>query len=86
MFEITANAVVLHMVRNIVGSLLEIGLRRRDPEWMSLLLKHKDRSISAPTAPSNGLYLVHVGYPSEYGLPDVPKGPLFVGSEINGDD
>lgn len=85
-FEITANAFVLHMVRNIVGSLLEIGLKRRDPEWMSLLLKHKDRSRSAPTAPPNGLYLVYVGYPSKYGLPDIPKGPLFLGSEINGDN
>ena len=84
-FEITANAFVLHMVRNIVGSLLEVGLGRQEPEWISLLLKYKDRSRSAPTASPNGLYLVGVGYPSKYGLPDIPKGPFFLGSEITGD-
>jgi tRNA pseudouridine38-40 synthase len=84
-FEITANAFVLHMVRNIVGSLLEIGLRRQPAEWISDLLRQKDRSRSAPTASPNGLYLVHVDYDSKYALPDIRRGPFFVDSEDSGD-
>ena len=49
-FEVTANAFVLHMVRNIIGSLMEVGLGRRDPSWIGQLIKGRDRTKSAATA------------------------------------
>ncbi len=63
--DITANAFLLHMVRNIAGSLWEVGLGRAAPEWIQALLIGRDRSLAAPTAPPDGLYLVDVRYPSQ---------------------
>jgi len=77
-FEVTANAFVLHMVRNIIGSLMEVGFGRRDPGWIGQLIKDRDRTKSAATAPPNGLYLVNVGYPNDPVIPLMPKGPLFL--------
>ena len=77
-FEVKANAFLLHMVRNIVGSLLEIGLRRQPPVWIQQLLADADRRKSAATAVANGLYLVDVEYPDHFGLPLLPKGPVFL--------
>ncbi|MBT1062980.1 tRNA pseudouridine(38-40) synthase TruA [Bowmanella sp. Y26] len=76
--EIQANAFLHHMVRNITGSLLEIGSGRRHVEWLEALLIGKDRSQAAATAKPNGLYLVDVSYPDEYQLPAVVPGPLFL--------
>lgn len=77
-FEITANAFLLHMVRNIVGSLLEVGLGRKQSLWISQLLSEGNRCNSAATAAPDGLYLVDVDYPAEFGLPTLPKGPVFL--------
>ena len=63
--DITANAFLLHMVRNIAGSLWEVGLGRQPVAWLSDLLKLRDRSLAAPTAPPDGLYLVDVRYPDQ---------------------
>ncbi|GGD67245.1 tRNA pseudouridine(38-40) synthase TruA [Lacimicrobium alkaliphilum] len=76
--EIKANAFLHHMVRNITGSLLEIGSSRKPVEWMGQLLEGKDRSKAAATAKPNGLYLVEVTYPATFELPDQPPGPLFL--------
>jgi len=77
-FEVTANAFVLHMVRNIIGSLMEVGFGRRDPGWIGQLIKGLDRTKSAATASPKGLYLVQVGYPNDPLIPLMPKGPLFL--------
>ena len=77
-FEVKANAFLLHMVRNIVGSLLEVGLGRQPPLWIQQLLAAADRSKSAATAVASGLYLVGVEYPDHLGLPQLPKGPVFL--------
>ena len=53
------------MVRNIAGSLWEVGLGRQPEGWVSDLLKGRDRSLAAPTAPPDGLYLVAVRYPDQ---------------------
>lgn len=71
-FDITANAFVHHMVRNIVGSLLEVGKGERAPEWIAQLLAHRDRRQGGVTAPADGLHLVAVGYDESYGLPQRP--------------
>jgi len=77
-FEVTANAFVLHMVRNIIGSFMEVGFGRRDPGWIGQLIKGRDRTKSAATASPKGLYLVQVGYPNDPLIPLMPKGPLFL--------
>ncbi len=76
--DIAANAFLHHMVRNIVGSLLEIGTGRQPVDWMKTLLELKDRNQAAPTAKAAGLYLVEVTYPDKIGLPKPPIGPLFL--------
>ncbi|MGX9461557.1 tRNA pseudouridine(38-40) synthase TruA [Shewanella sp. A14] len=78
MIDIQANAFLHHMVRNIVGSLLEIGLGNQPIEWITQLLALKDRNQAAATAKPNGLYLVDVTYPEQYQLPKLSLGPLFM--------
>ena len=67
--DIRANAFLYHMVRNIVGALLTIGQGKESPEWMLQLLSKKDRRQAPSTAPSQGLYLVEVGYEDIYEIP-----------------
>ncbi len=55
--DIKANAFVHHMVRNIVGSLMEIGCGNQPESWMAELLAAKDRTLAAATAKAEGLYL-----------------------------
>jgi tRNA pseudouridine38-40 synthase len=52
-----------HMVRNLAGTLIEVGSGRRDPEGMTALLAARDRRLAGPTAPPHGLTLVSVTYP-----------------------
>lgn len=69
-FDVRANAFLQHMVRNMMGSLLQVGRGEKDPGWIAELLALKDRTLAAPTAPPDGLYLVEVEYPAKYGLAD----------------
>jgi tRNA pseudouridine38-40 synthase len=77
-FFIRANAFLHHMVRNIVGTLLYVGLGKKSKEWVSEVLGSKSRSIAAPTFSADGLYLARVGYPEHF---DVPQ-PRFSDSAI----
>lgn len=76
--DIQANAFVHHMVRNIVGSLIEVGQGKQPVEWIKWLLEQKDRTLAAPTAKAEGLYLVDVHYPAQFGIPKAGLGPLFL--------
>ena len=76
--DIKANAFVHHMVRNIVGSLMEVGAHNQPESWIAELLAAKDRTLAAATAKAEGLYLVAVDYPDRYDLPKPPMGPLFL--------
>ena len=78
LLDITANAFLHHMVRNIAGVLLAIGDGRQDIDWSKTVLEAKNRSFGGITAPPYGLYLVDVQYPEEFGLPDSPLGPLII--------
>jgi tRNA pseudouridine38-40 synthase len=69
--DIQANAFLHHMVRNIVGALLEIGKARQSVDWIAKLLAAKDRTLAAPTAPASGLYFVNAMYPEAFALPQV---------------
>ena len=76
--DIKANAFVHHMVRNIVGSLMEVGAGHQPESWIAELLAAKDRTLAAATAKAEGLYLVSVDYPDRFDLPKPPMGPLFL--------
>lgn len=73
--EIEANAFLMHMVRNIVGVLLDIGLRRAEPGWVDELLRVCDRTQGGVTAPADGLYLAAIRYPERFGVQ--PCGPAY---------
>ncbi len=68
-FELTANAFLHHMVRNLVGSLIYVGNGNFAAEWMREILEQRDRSGAAPTFMPDGLYLTGVQYDSQWGLP-----------------
>lgn len=61
-FEITANAFLYRMVRNVVGSLLRVGRGELAPAEVLALLEARDRAAVGPPAPACGLYLVEVEY------------------------
>jgi tRNA pseudouridine38-40 synthase len=68
--DIKANAFLHHMVRNIVGVLMEMGQGRRLPETMLDLLNSRDRRQASMTAAPQGLYLHHISYPAHFQLPN----------------
>jgi tRNA pseudouridine38-40 synthase len=61
-FEITGNAFLQHMVRIIVGTLLEVGRGKRSPDEVAAILASRDRRSAGKTAPPQGLCLVEVRY------------------------
>jgi tRNA pseudouridine38-40 synthase len=61
-FEITANAFLYRMVRNVVGTLLRVGRGVLTPVEVPALLEARDRAAVGPPAPACGLYLVEVKY------------------------
>ena len=66
--ECEANAFLHHMVRNIVGTLATIGRGDAQPDWIDTLLQQRDRRTAGITAPSMGLTLTQVDYPSKFGI------------------
>ncbi len=70
--EVTANGFLHHMIRNIAGVLMAIGEGERPLEWSREVLEYRDRTLGGVTAPPEGLYLVHVGYPELFRLPGNP--------------
>lgn len=67
--EVQANAFLHHMVRNIVGSLILVGLHEQPEDWLGRLLAGKDRTVAGPTAPAEGLVFLGPKYPAEWRLP-----------------
>jgi tRNA pseudouridine38-40 synthase len=61
-YEISGNGFLRHMVRAIVGTLVEIGRGFREPDSMASLLRGSARGDAGPTAPPQGLFLVRVDY------------------------
>lgn len=67
--DVSANAFLYHMVRNIAGTLIAVGCGERDPSWVGEVLEARDRKQAGVTAPPEGLYFMGVDYP---GHPDLP--------------
>jgi tRNA pseudouridine38-40 synthase len=60
--EVEGSGFLRHMVRSLVGILLEVGRGRLPPSAVPTLLAARDRGAAPPTAPARGLTLVRVGY------------------------
>jgi len=71
--DITANAFLQHMVRNITGTLVSIGRGDESEEWAGRVLASRDRKMGGAAAPPHGLTLVKVHYPNKFGLPSNPN-------------
>jgi tRNA pseudouridine38-40 synthase len=76
--DVSANAFLHHMVRNIAGVLMAVGAGDRSPDWALEVLEARDRRQGGVTAPPDGLYFVDVRYPDLFKLPKVPLGPHFL--------
>jgi tRNA pseudouridine38-40 synthase len=61
-FWIEGNGFLRHMVRNIVGTLVEVGLGRWPPSRVAEILASRDRSQAGPPAPAQGLFLKAIRY------------------------
>ena len=72
--EVTANAFLQHMVRNITGTLVAIGSGEEQVDWITELLEQRDRTRGGVAAPPHGLTLVRVDYPDEFAIPP----PLWI--------
>ena len=72
--EVTANAFLQHMVRNITGTLVAIGCGEEQPGWIADVLEHRDRTRGGVAAPPHGLTLIRVEYPDEFAIPP----PLWI--------
>lgn len=68
--DVQANAFLHHMVRNLVGSLLEVGAGGQREAWVAEVLAGRDRTLAGPTAPPTGLVFLGPLYPAEWALPD----------------
>src|SRR5438874_9939140 len=63
-YDVVGSGFLRHMVRAIVGSLVDVGRGRRPPEWIGDVLASRDRGAAGPTAPAQGLFLMRVDYGS----------------------
>lgn len=69
-FEFEASAFLHHMVRNIMGCLVQVGMGRRPPAWMGEVLHARSRAAAAPTFAPDGLYFLGPRYAPQWGLPE----------------
>ncbi|MBC7204044.1 MAG: tRNA pseudouridine(38-40) synthase TruA [Pusillimonas sp.] len=70
-FTFKANAFLHHMVRNLMGALIYVGMQRLAPEAVTTLLNEKDRRLAPPTFAPDGLYFARVDYPASFNLPQM---------------
>ncbi|HST46155.1 MAG TPA: tRNA pseudouridine synthase A, partial [Luteimonas sp.] len=67
--DVRANAFLHHMVRNIVGSLIDVGSGERGEDSVARLLAGRDRTLAGATAPAAGLVFLGPCYPADCNLP-----------------
>jgi len=69
-FEFAGNAFLHHMIRNIMGCMVQVGQGQQSPDWMLQVLHAKRRDAAAPTFSPDGLYFAGPIYDAQWGLPD----------------
>ena len=70
-FVFRGNAFLHHMVRNLMGALVDVGKGGHEPEWIGELLAQRDRRLAPATFSAAGLYLARAEYPPQFGLPSL---------------
>lgn len=70
-FRVRGSGFLHHMVRNLVGTMVDVGRGSLAPDDLPRILASRDRSQAGPTAPAQGLYLVEVLYPGDASAPAV---------------
>jgi tRNA pseudouridine38-40 synthase len=80
-FEVTADAFLHHMVRNLVGCLLYVGKGAHPAAWIAQVLEGRDRKQAAPTISAGGLYLAQVRYADRWKLPGFPRMMPLLGND-----
>ena len=75
--DVSANAFLQHMVRNLAGTLCLVGAAKRPPAWLRSLLLARDRTQAGMTMAPDGLYFIGVEYPSSYKLASLSSGPML---------
>ncbi len=78
-----ADAFLQHMVRNIVGSLVQVGKGKCDAAWIRDVLESRDRKLAAPTFAPDGLYLERVSYEARWALPEFAPSALDLFTATN---
>lgn len=68
--DFRADGFLHHMVRNLMGCLIQIGAGAQPPEWLREVRESRDRTRAAPTFEAAGLYLTHIRYPAHFSLPE----------------
>ena len=68
--EFEANAFLHHMIRNIMGCLVQIGQGKKPAQWIHEVLAARDRRAAAPTFSPDGLYFLGPRYPAHWGMPE----------------
>ena len=76
--DVRANAFLHHMVRNIVGVLVQVGIGNKPLAWVEEVLLAKNRSMGAETASPYGLYLMGVEYPESFKISNQQTEPGLV--------
>ena len=64
-FEITANRFLRNMVRSIVGTLIDVGLKKKSINNFKKIIMSKDRSMAGYSVPAKGLFLKRINYPKD---------------------
>ena len=77
MCDFQADGFLHHMIRNLMGCLVQVGAGARSPDWLQAVLESRDRSLAAPTFDAAGLYLTHIRYPAHFDLPESSDRWLF---------
>lgn len=80
LYRVRGSGFLYRMVRNIVGTLLEVGRGNLGPGDIDRILDARDRRAAGPTAPARGLFLVSVEYPELFSQPTSGKGPAKLGA------
>ncbi|MFQ5653412.1 MAG: tRNA pseudouridine(38-40) synthase TruA [Planctomycetota bacterium] len=76
-FQVVGDGFLYRMVRNLVGTLVEVGRGRMEPAAIPEILLSRDRRRAGPSAPPQGLYLMEIAYPDTPLCVLDPRPPLF---------
>jgi len=79
--DITANAFLYHMVRNIVGSLIAGGQGEQSSQWFTEVFQGRDRKLAGVTAEAQGLCFMQVRYDPKYKLPETAEAFPFASGD-----